>query len=100
MRGFAAVRVCENASNPPSETSATRCTIPAQMKFWEAQKSPSGGVTAQPEISNINRYGVVDQATRNEVAECLERLADEAEWNPFSTRAAIHALCELAHPAK
>jgi len=64
----------------------------AKITFW--------GVTAQPEISNINRYGVVDQATRNEVAECLERLADEAEWNPFSTRAAIHALCELAHPAK
>lgn len=24
----------------------------------------------------------MDQATRNEVAECLERLADQAEWNP------------------
>jgi hypothetical protein len=24
----------------------------------------------------------MDEATRNEVAECLERLADEAEWNP------------------
>ena len=23
----------------------------------------------------------MDEATRNEVAECLERLADEAEWN-------------------
>jgi len=24
----------------------------------------------------------MDEATRNEAAKCLERLADEAEWNP------------------
>jgi hypothetical protein len=41
-----------------------------------------GVLLASPVHWNRLRHEVMDEATRNEVAECLERLADEAEWNP------------------
>jgi len=36
MTEFEAIRVFENASRSPFARSATRPTIPAQTKFWEA----------------------------------------------------------------